>query len=778
MHQPYIQQPPQQQMLPWPVDQPRDHGLWSEHPLQDPSIPLPNVGITQEFQWIIPMAIGTVVAYLQQNCRNGAVSTFAYNLFANNRYQNAEFQMMSRECIEYVVFRVRSQGNTNLQDEVVRSAASYAKVAVATCTNHYPALLQYLAPIAQTDIQNVLTAWNQVKSLMRAPAQQQQHIPGALPGHGGPGGIPNGSAFLSGGSSLVAPAADDRRGAYSSRQKPVADGVVAEQPAGTSYVVEGVVDNAAHIPAPSAADNQAFIDTPLKQLLEFDPLVPEVADLDVNSLDFDSRTDAGGSFSDQGSPADTDDKDDSVEAGYPEKDDPVRVIALTPSAFETSKIKKSELPEEGEWIDKYLMGMVGQDAYLLEVVKFLGSAERPWDVVAAEAPTADRTRFLLTPAIFGNTQVTRSAHQPHREFPYNPQTHVLFHAVKEGTLEPVYEYICAMEDSMNYLNHEHDEALRQQEEARTNKRDNIGVDWSTLYVIEPRVAKDTPGQDQQQLVKLDERSAKNGEGIINAKIRSKAVIIPKCQPNAGVEEILQRIDAYRRTNRIPALDTRDCYEAYGTHRRKFFMRSEDQGDLKTLVVGLSDKGGYEGWKTFLAEYQTMVGKDRFYNAVNDILSARLNDVLYHNLGITIFEVDNFAEDLPVIIDEMRGYGPNQFAAFEGFLNFTCSQLQLTIEEEQLIIHTQFALVFLDHSLQGMGFFPFVDGRTSGAISQTTHGELHQAMYAVLNRAQLLNNKQHAPTYVVSSDDRIVQLHRSAWDANYISVALLSQRDFH
>lgn len=761
---------PSQPSLPVAVDQPRDNGLWSQNPFADPNIPLPVVNITANFAWMVPMAIGALVNYLQENCRSGAVSTFAYNLFAYNAYRNEQFMAISNECLEYVVYRVRTSNNPNLQQEVVNAASSYCKVAVASCTSHYPQLLQYLPPIAAQDVQNVLAAWRQVKAAMttQTAAQAVQHQ--APLGH-----VPAGpAANLFSGPGLIAQPDDDGRGrgGYVS-QRPTADGLVIE---GQSERVE---EEQQHVPSGyglqfDPIDAQEFVDTPLADMLVDSSEELPVAD--IHLLDFDAAEHSAFAV-DQG-PA-MDDVDDSIEAGFPEKDDPVRVIALTPSAYESSKIKESDLPEEGEWIDQYITNLVGVDAYCLRVVKFLGTVERPWDAVIAESMDESRTQFLLTPAILGSTKATRSAHQPHREFAYNPETHVLLHAIKVGTLEPTFEYIVSMEDSMKYLNHEHDQTLRDLEIARTMERENVRPDWSALHMIEPRVAKDTPGQDMANMQKLDKKFAanKDNEGLIDLKFHAKAVIIPKCNENATIDDVLYRVDQYRRANHVPASNIHDCYEAYGTNRRRFLLREYDAGEVLGLVNGMEGKGGYEGWHEFLSGYVVAVGKDRFFNFANDMLTQRMNKVLFFTLGITDLTSSNFLDDLQEMLEIVKSYGQFQLQAFAQYLDLACSQLQMQIKDDCLELFTQFSLVYVEHSLSAMGFFPFINGRTDGAVALSTHRELYQSLNAVLKRAAVMNNKQGAPVYVVACDGSIVQLHRSAWDGNYISVELLISHDF-
>ena len=767
-------QQPTQSGLPVPVDSPRDNGLWSENPFQDPNIPLPVVNITANFAWMVPMAVGALVNYLQSNCRAGAVSTFAYNLFSYNAYRNEQFAAISNECLEYVVYRVRSSNNPNLQEEVINAASSYCKVAVASCTTHFAQLLQYLPPIAAQDVQNVLAAWRQVKAQMSSQTASQalahnggiaaaQHVP-----HAGPG------ASLFGGASLVAaPSNDDGRGRGSyAHQRPSADGLVIEGEA--EHVVEQPAAPDLNGLSFDPIDQQSFLDTPLADMLVDHS--EELPMADIHRLDFDAgeHTSFAG-----GEGPDLDDIVDTVEAGYPEKDDPIRIICLTPSAFESSKIKDSMLPAEGEWIDQYIEQNVGVNAYCLRVVKFLSGADRPWDTVIAESMDESRTQFLLTPSILGSTKATRSAHQPLREFAYDPETHVLFHAMKVGTLEPTYEYIAVLEDSMKYLNHENIEALRQQESARSMARENIRPDWSALHLIEPRVAKDTPGQDMANMQKLDKKFASNkeNEGLFDLEFRAKAVIIPKCNDNATIDDVLYRIDQYRRVNHIPTTNLHDCYEAYGTNRRRFLLREYDAGEVLGMVNNQEGKGGYIAWVEFLSAYVVAVGKDRFFNFANDLLASRMNKVLFYTLGITEYKSNSFLDDVGEMVEILRTYGANQLEAFTQYLDLTCSQLQMQIKDDCLELFTQFSVVYVEHTLPAMGFFPFINGRTDGAVALSTHRDLYQSLNAVMKRAGVMNNKQSAPVYVVASDGSIVQLHRSAWDGNYISVELLLTHDF-
>lgn len=175
--------------LPFPCD-----AIVDGNQISDPyAVALPVPPSNPEAAIFLQAMAAGLVTLLQQNCRGGHISAFAYNLFSNNRYQNEFWMAVISDAYDLAV-KIQTCNPNASQEQVVSLAVhKYYAYAVANCVNHFPILQQV---VNSTAVNNAITAANQYKTeaqkldiqyqrLIQQPANNSL-LGMTIPGAGGP----------------------------------------------------------------------------------------------------------------------------------------------------------------------------------------------------------------------------------------------------------------------------------------------------------------------------------------------------------------------------------------------------------------------------------------------------------------------------------------------------------------------------------------------------------------------------------------------------------------
>lgn len=143
--------------LPFPCD-----AIVDGNQISDPyAVALPVPPSNAEAAIFLQAMAAGLVTLLQQNCRSGHISAFAYNLFSNNRYNNEFWMAVIADAYDLAV-KIQTCNPNASQEQVVSLAVhKYYAYAVANCVNHFPILQQV---VNSTAVNNAITAANQYKT--------------------------------------------------------------------------------------------------------------------------------------------------------------------------------------------------------------------------------------------------------------------------------------------------------------------------------------------------------------------------------------------------------------------------------------------------------------------------------------------------------------------------------------------------------------------------------------------------------------------------------------
>lgn len=807
-------------------------GNWINNPLQD-RLPLPNLNLDPNLQWILPVVAAGFIDELQKNSYNaGPVSTFAYNFFSTNFYNNRQFADVLADAFELALFMISRQGardQRSIENLAFGAGGSHSATAAALCTRYFPELYQMLDGQGRYAVDQTIGKWEQIQNVMynRQPQRPMgggyQSHPGQQGGgydyrRGGPGpGDATAYAMRGGalgGTGGVRPQPINTRGSGRTgaqlgrqpevEQRPMSDALMKklglmdengnlikqEEPLAEAPNEElaslGVVERQG-----SALRNQAFRDEglvqdhrPRPESFDFfgeDAVKPAQETAQAGQAHPNAKSDAK---ADPLEPADEEDWVQDIDfaneaapasqagAGYPPVDNGRIILPVPPVG-----LKEEELLS---WYE-----LNAHQSF--KVSKFLSDVEHPWDKVLL-----DNGMTMLAALRNPDVKPSRTDRRPNPGRPYNPETHVKFYLISADG-ETVTEAILQKEESMEYVNHELNDRLRAEELRRLNAKDNVMPDWSVVADIKPRVSEQTAGLESLFFTAKDkeyEEVREEGQPEVDNTLRQQPVLVAGEQ-YGELSATLSKIDQYRVAALKGGAD-RSVVEAHGCAMQPFAVKvSKEIVEALTNVVKASDPA--LALVEALAAYGDEV-KDRFYNRVNDLMAKRVNDVILYSLGITDLRITSFVDDwADLVLLVKEEYGDGNCGRLATLAGTAAAQLRILpgdapglterlmdldgidlafFEENKerfVVLQHQYNVLFINSGLSKLGIHSDFKEPTQICISDQP--DLFKLVSEADGRTKSMNAGHGGSVYVVSADDRILQLHPSAWDKFYYSVAV-------
>lgn len=846
-----------QQQLPFPPDQVID-GNWIDDPFRA-RLPLPQIPMDHNLQWL-PEVVGQVfIDELQRNCQAGFVSTFAYNFFSNNFYNNKAFGAVFQDAIDHALF-VLSTSNVRdpqqVQNLVAQVAAVHSVIATALTTQYYPELNDYVDQAGYNQLQAEIQKWNRICAAM--DQQSNQYAPRG--GYTGQPGAPAGGSRpqYQGGGHQRAPAAGPGAG-YQRRGAPVredayavrgATGIVPQRHSG--YINPGVGHGTGPVGRANATGQSALrpdaherpMSDALRQKLiangELQEVEPEMADLGVTEREGSVAPNARASamLRDSGvlerevgpqgggrAPADV----STERQAYPQQHQRPRLDAEQPNLRATiatagaTSVDIQEQPvaeQEKDWTDDLTFDNEKENLFpslaikriilpvppiglsveklksyyednanqTMTIARWNDDPEAPWDLVTLT------NGMLLIPAVKSTYTVSRTAHRPNPNRPYDPSTHVKFHLIDAKT-STVTEVIMVREPSMEYAILELDSKLRNEAELRTNEKMNVMPDWSVVTTIQPRQAPATPLFERLLLAEQDakyQETREEGAPEVDQQLRKKPLIL-STEGLGSLEQVMSAVDQFRLVGKegVDGVD-RILVEAHGRALLPFITEAPvELVDALSAATAAADPA--QAMVEALQAYGS-VAKDRLYNRISDLLTARTNDAILYSLGIEDLRITNFVGDYESLLESVREVnGDSNYERLKILVGTAVTQLGIFRGDDELIqdsvvslegfdleyfeenktgyvfLRHEFAVLYINYALATLGLKSTFTQPEQITASDQEH--LFNLIEGVEFRTRHLNDSHGGSLYVISADDRVLNIHTSAWDKNYRSVSV-------
>lgn len=754
-----------------PLPVPADNlisGNWISEPYKVP-LPVPAKPIFQQrpdLQWVLSLTAAVLVNNLQDNCRNSAVSIFAYNLFSSNAFNNQFFLTICDEASDFALQQLQyAQQGSDPSATVTNAVRFYANYATAKCAVNFPALQQYLTPDMGAKIHQVIQQWNQVSGGMaqqqpvQQPAYGGQMPMGAAPGYGqytaganvsvnvnqgGMGGLTYNPPTAQQDSKFGSATVEDNRPrpAARARQQPNEElrdlGVV--ETSNFNQAPAPKVETVRVAPAVSTAPAEDGRMRPARVVRDTSGPVPESVPAGVTIA--------------------SDIPDVSVFAPEEQAADLEWVGHVE---FANEKREEYTIPEtvQGHWLFRPKHNAASlptsyedaeledeEDLEILDVIELVENEEDPigilklrGDLVAVRVGAKDPGR-------------TWSIDQPHNH-PYNPLEHIRYLVTGEG--DTCFEAFMPRDENVEYIDLEFDEAKRAQARMEKLSQQNILADTSVITEIKPRgvpytiigavdeLDKANNSSDQQKLISEIEKF----QGKFTFfETPDKPMEIGAAQ--YMVERFHERVSA---KNAVPATSgyyEREFVVAGIASKVDAFVSTAPQNRLAKLLLLMTD----------LREKSS-----RAFLYLNEICTKEVNRALDHALGLEEYVITDFSGDyfdLCNMIEETKSEAVFQrlneaVGKAVGYLDLSYSGTVLKIRHNYRIMGLPVGMASFDLPV------------TAGELYRVTASVSPEVYTLVRNLDQVEKAGPLGKTLLFGTDGQLLEVVSSVWDEGYFTL---------
>lgn len=771
-------------------------------------MPRINVQANQQHLPILDHVIRELIRCWQAKATEGPVSTFAYNLFSFNFYSNQHADQVFQEAFDYALFSIsRDGGRSRPEDVVVRCVKEYAVISIALCTTLYPELFDQISQQAETEILTILHQWNQIRPALDqffggAPTNHQQTPQNPYRQQ------PRSGQFGGGGMQedlLARPGARSQHQAnpgYSRGPSAVTRHVLEDDRPVADHVARRVSQEQAAAPAKTqvqATASRSSVGRSSNDIVEVQQPAPMssrdhsrssglATPVEEPPLEeqFEEVVDEGDD--DQawlGEITFSNDMVQEVEQAAAKQSDETATANASLFAVDRVILPIPPIGLDEETLASYYEDNAGK-SYTIESFN-PEDISRPWDLVKLT------NGYFMVPVHLSSFRPTRTASRPMPSYPYDIDTQMKFHLVIPGETLAVTEVILPLEESMRYIDHEFNDAKRQAALARQQERDNVLPDWTMMSKIEP-IAAGTLTVERQRLVeeeKTRSKAVEAGEPVEDLSPLQKPMRVAVVPMAHTAEQAIMVADQYR-AEYLSATNKSDAsvLEIMAETVTPFVVAEDDQVLLLFTkfakearpAKALVDALGLYGLQT----------KDRFYNRVNDIATSIVNAVIEHRLGIVDCRITNFVMDYDPVSDTiLEDYGDGTHQRFIGLTDAILSQLTFELgsacpparlaridsfdrkafEEHRgryIVMSHEYAVLYVNRCLTDLKIYLTNKDRESFAILASSNPDLHAIICGSRKNMKQLNGGKGGTLFVVSRDDRMLQLHQSAWDGNWFT----------
>ena len=195
----FAQMPQQQQQLPVACNQVMFPFIQMNYgsPLFVPA----NIQASPNLQQYVPLIVERAMNVLQQEASvqpPSPLRVFLFNYMAANGFQNPMFVDFAQNCVKLVDMYLTTGrlGNKDVRAVIEEAVSEFARFTAATTIHRFPAITQYLPPMAIPACENIIAQFNQMlNSIERSVAQPGYPQQPMHPAFGQPIGAVSNQAF-------------------------------------------------------------------------------------------------------------------------------------------------------------------------------------------------------------------------------------------------------------------------------------------------------------------------------------------------------------------------------------------------------------------------------------------------------------------------------------------------------------------------------------------------------------------------------------------------------
>jgi hypothetical protein len=738
-----------QQALPFPVEGPVN-GHWIENPF-NVQLPIPAVPFAQtnpQLLWVVATTAAILVNQLQDNCRGGPVSIFAYNLFSHNFYNNQYFAAIVTDGSEFALQQLQiMQQGSDPQAVVGKAVQFYCGYAVAACATKFD-LSPYLTQDMVNRINHTLQQWKNIQ----APQQQQQaygvptgQIPGAARGAygaadpaqyasanvgisttAGIGALAYNPASVQDNSKFGAAAMQDTRPRPDSANTPEPElqalGVVESSGIGQPRAIP-------QARVTVERDVSGVIPQSQPVGVTVSSSIPEVSVL--GNDDFNEEWMSKVKFDN-----DVDRKPDS-EYHIPDTVTgrflfrPMHVEVNLPTTLEEAELEE---PEDLVTLD----------------IESLVNGDDDWSILKLKNGS---TAAMTTSKDTGRTWTME---QPH-DHPYNPQSHFRYLVSEEDSADHCYEAFMAREKEVDYLDLEFNESKRAAARQVMLAGQNIMPDLSVLHSIVPR---GVPYTIINALADLDKaESSANAEDHLAEleKFQGKLNFFERHKGPQEMHAVITKIEQFQQRVRARNAVAATC---------GYFIRSFVAEEMVKRVNAINSASIDKRVAIVLLMGDELLKcNPRAYLYLSTELTKVVNQALSAMLGITTFEITDFFVDYFDLCNEVstsfsdevfKQFGLAMSAALDSF-SFGMDGSMLTVRQSYRLIGLPMALASFD--------LPSTNGDSYKVLSSLAP-ELYTIIRALIQDPETTKG---ARTYMHTVSGETFEVVESIWDEGYLTL---------
>jgi len=760
--------------LPFPADS-LINGNWISDPM-NAQLPVPQKQVFAQYpqvQWVLGFTAALLVTALQDKSRGGPVSTFAYNLFSSNGYNNQFWLTIVDEASDFALAQLQASPQHNAQQVVAGAVNFYSDYAAAACVLKWPDLQRWLQPDQLARCQQAINQWHAANGHQAAAPIPSNTANYATANVGAGITTPSASSFAYnvqpleasskyGGRPKVKPDARRLQGeptddlkdlgvtevdSIGKQQQPTptqlqqpamasaggAAPVVRRRPRPTPLAAEAIVvtDNAGQPIQPNIQPQQAERppqDIPREAPQEFLPMDQGIPSLDVLGVDESewgeipaSHTGGAAAVVDNDTPAD----DYAIHTSGRFLIRPKHNDVVLPSTLEDAQLEEeddleiiqiSSLPVEGDYSALEL-----EDGNVAVVVAH-DDTGRTWTVA-----------------------------QPHN-FPYSPLTHIRYLVHVDDDLK--YEAFMPRDPDVEYEDLEFDAAKRISARQLRLSDKTILADLSVITEIVPAGAPYTLIGATEDLVRASQSADQGAALEAVERFQGKLTWFEGTLEETALHKALYRVDSFfdqvKARNAVIVAYASDTVSfvahGMGTKIKELNTAQHNQRLAKLLL--------------FVRDLETVVPRAFVY--LNDWMTREVNRVLQYETGLAEYTVTDFAQDYFDLIEMVEAEKGELAAEKIGtVLNGVAHGLTIAYTGIDLMVTHAYSVVGLP---VGLASFKLETASGEAFVVNSTWGPELNALLdeAKKDEARPLNIK----TYLSGRDGEVFEVRESAWDDGY------------
>lgn len=758
--------------LPVPCDQPLG-GNWVGDPYGTP-LPVPHKPFfvqRSDLAWVLATTAAVLVSSLQEDCRSGPVSTFAYNLFSQNMYANDYFMTIVDDASDFALqqLSVMRQGADQVA-EVTRAVKFYATYAAAACVPKFPLLLNYMTPEMRMRVDQVIRQWQSISGAT-APAYQTAVAgvgahPGAVPGQGtmygapvtdlgqlcsGVGGLSTNTGIGQLAYNPPAPLADSSKFGADNRPRPAAR-VQQSAPVNDELAALGVTQVSGNVPQtqPAPTVERVVRPRPMPQTqhvagvevqVEQPSQLPESHDIPEVSVFGDSAmdhfdADVAGFFADE-------EAEEGVLVEPSPKFNDFKLIAPLGSFYGPLPTTKEQIEAlEKSGVIEVLQVVSGESVGLVNDEKksvFWSSFELADDSLAVAVGYDDPGR-------------TWSIERPHSH-PYNPLSFIRYLVHRADTGEMI-EAFLPRDPVVDYLDLEFDAAKRNKARLAQLAATNILADTSMVRDIAPREVPYTIINTLEEVKALESNSDQTVLLDYTQRFVDSLTFFESSTDPVELSRAVELVEEF--SGRV--LSTTSVPATCGRYVRSFFVPGLKQVDTAELASETPMKRVHR-LAAIVKELLLKSGRAALY--IDQLFTREVNSVLMDRLGIEDLNVHSFAEDLSELSFNLEEKSDVVFGQFYAALHRALRSYNFAYEGDTLTMSHCYQVIGLPVRLDSCG----LDQLGDDAYRLTS--DLNPELLCLVT--QQSNEMRNPKSIIFGREGILYEVIPSVWDEGYVTL---------